>query len=153
MIALDGPKDIGRVFEKLQTFGVFLRIYDFGEILNKLDDYEKVCIISPTIPYDIAFALSNFYNSQCYVLYNHPSLHFVEKDFKKLKNINLINLNIYTKEVNKYIEKCETVILHDFQFMSPLEFLPYNLSNKNIITFYDGTREFCDEEIVQNFKQ
>jgi hypothetical protein len=153
MIALDGPKDIGNVFKKLQTFEVFLRIYEFDEILEKIDEYEKVCLISPTIPYDIAYALSNFYNCKCYLLYNHPSLQFVEDDFAKLKNIELINLNIYTKETNKYIDECETVILHDFQFMAPIDVLPYNLFNKNIITFYDGTREFCDEEIIQNFKQ
>ena len=153
MIALDGPKDIGNVFKKLQTFEVFLRIYRFDEILEKIDECKKVCLISPTIPYDIAFALSNFYNCKCYVLHNHPSLQFLKDDFKKLKNIELVNLNIYTRETNKYIDECETIILHDFQFMAPLEFLPYNLFNKNIITFYDGTREFCDEEIIQNFKQ
>jgi hypothetical protein len=153
MIALDGPKDIGNVFKKLQTFGVFLRIYKFDDILEKIDECEKVCIISPTIPYDIAYALSNFYNCQFYLLYNHPSLQFVKDDFLKLKNIKLVNLNIYTKETYKYTDECETVILHDFQFMAPLEYLPYSLSNKNVITFYNSTREFCDEEIIQNFKK
>jgi len=151
MIVLDGPRDIGKVFEKLQKFEVYLRIYEFSEILEKIDECENVCLISPTIPYDIAFALSNFYNCQCRLLYNHPSFQFVEDDFKKLKNIELVNLNIYTKETNKYIDECETIILHDFQFMAPLSVLPYNLSNKKVITFYDKTREFCDEEIRQNF--
>jgi hypothetical protein len=78
-------------------------------------------------------------------------LQFVEDDFAKLKNIELINLNIYTKETNKYIDECETIILHDFQYMAPLDVLPYNLNNKKVIIFYDGIREFCDEEITQNF--
>lgn len=151
MIALDGPRDIGKVFEKLQKFEVYLRIYDFNEILEKIDECENVCLISPTIPYDIAYALSNFYNCRVRLLHNHPSFPFVESDFKKLKNIELINLNIYTKDVNRYIDECETVILHDFQFMAPLSVLPYNLDNKNLIIFYNETREFCDEEINQNF--
>jgi hypothetical protein len=57
----------------------------------------------------------------------------------------------YAQLVNKYIDECDTIILHDFQFMAPLDVLPYNLNNKKVIIFYDDTREFCDEEIRQNF--
>lgn len=153
MIVLDGSETIGNVFNKLRTFKVYLRKYNIDDILNKIDECENVCLISPTIPYDIAFSLSNFYNCKCYLLYNHPSLQFIENDFKKLKNIELIKLNIYTNETNKYIDECDTIILHDFQYMAPLNFLPYNLDNKNVIIFFDGTREDCDEEIIQNFKQ
>ena len=145
MSAKDGLDPVSIVYKKINN--VF-RQYDPIYILDTLGDIEgDVTIISPTVPYDVCKIISNYYNCNITVLYNNPAFDIVKDHFK---NINLVKINIFTKEVNNYIKG--TVILHDFQYMAPLEYLPYELTETPII-FYSGLRMVCDEEINQNFKR
>lgn len=120
--------------------------YNPDEILDKLGNIEgDVTIISPTVPYDICEIIVKYYDCHITVIYNHPAMDMMKEYFK---NIVLLKMNIYTKEVNNHIKG--TVVLHDFQYMAPLEYLPYKLTNYPII-FYNESRTSFDEEINQNF--
>ena len=113
--------------------------------------FNSACIISTTVPWNMCRVLSNFFDVPTTILGKHPSLFLVENELKFYKNITLNYINIFTKEVNTYIEQNDLIIIHDYQYMLPIQYLPYNLKDKNVLVFSCDRRFAFDEQINQNF--
>ena len=143
MKAKVGLENTSTVYSKLSSVYNQYKPIDIIEKLNNIED--DVTVISPTVPYDVCKVLRDYYDCNITVLYSHPVMERIKEYFK---DIELIKINIFDTRINNYIKG--SVILHDFQYMAPLNILPYNLKTKPII-FHNNTRMECDEQINQNF--
>ena len=126
--------------------------YD-GFIYRVLEDisFDSVCVISPTVPWNICKILSMCFSVPVTVLGKHPSLFLIEEELKSFKNTQLKRQNIFTKDVNDYIKQSDLVIIHDYQWMLPLMYLPYDLQDKQTLIFSCDKRFDYDEHINQNY--
>ena len=164
MKLMDGQKTVGKVIDKLVAktgewdYNAFpsLESVEYSKFLYKiLDayhlDYDEVCILSPTVPYNVCEIMVNQFGSHVTLVGKHPGIKLCEEEFLSLDSITLEYQNIFDVKVNEYIEKNDTIILHDFQYMMPLKYLRYNLEGKKVIVLSSDQRFDHDEHIKQNF--
>ena len=164
MKQMDGQKTVGKVIDKLVAktgeweYNAYpsLESTEYSRFVYKiLDtyafDYDKVCILSPTVPYDICDVLINQFGSHVTLVGKHPGIELCKEEFLSLDNITIICQNIFDVKVNEHIEKNDIIILHDFQYMMPLKYLRYDLKGKKVIVLSSDQRFDHDEHIKQNF--
>lgn len=120
------------------------------EILETIS-FDSACVISTTVPWNICKILSMCFAVPTTVLGKHPSLFLIEEEMKSFKTVEVKKQNIFTKEVNDYIKQNDLIIIHDYQYMVPLEYLPYDLKNKTVLIFSCDKRFDFDEQINQNY--
>jgi hypothetical protein len=120
------------------------------QILESIS-FDSICIISSTVPWNICKIISMCFSVPVTVLGKHPSLFLIEEELKSFKGIDIKKQNIFTKGVNDYIKENDLIIIHDYQYMVPLQYLPYDLTNKQVLVFSCDRRFDFDEQINQNY--
>jgi hypothetical protein len=159
-----GQKPVGKVIDKLVAktgewkYNAFpsLESVEYSKFLYSVLDsysfnYDKVCILSPTVPYNICDVMINYFGSHVTLVGKHPGIELCKEEFLSLDNITIVCQNIFDYKVNDHIEKNDIIILHDFQYMMPLKYLRYKLKGKKVIILSSDQRFSHDEHIKQNF--